>query len=114
MRGLSEPHAGMGRECGRNTNGVWMWGRRDRPGTGGSAPLRHASLPCNRKPVGRVEKSGCTARPPRPSSRGCPKQFCRCRWFKRMRNTTHQFARRYSIALSSSVKTSEFGIRILI
>ena len=62
MRGLSEPHAGMGRECGRNTNGVWMWGRRDRPGTGGSAPLRSlASLPCNRKPVGRVEKSGCTA-----------------------------------------------------
>ena len=65
MRGLSEPHAGMGRECGRNTMSVDV-------GEGAARTLvavlsaRLASFcpaaAClQQEPVGRVEKSGCTA-----------------------------------------------------
>ena len=80
MRGLSATHAGMGRECGRNTNGVW-----GPPGRGSA--LRQVSKfalqqpACNRKPtpLGVWKRAGAhTALGhllAHRFSRGCPKQF---------------------------------------
>ena len=62
MRGLSEPHAGMGRECGRNTNGVGEAGPPGHWWHVHPATSRSPAAAClQQEPVGRVEKSGCTA-----------------------------------------------------